>query len=346
MLCATACVTPKRVANLLVAAPQDRFENPIFKEIDTEAFYQDYPDHVTGNTLVNPFATRSVYLENAKIHLRIAELEPGDFLLDVKSEYDIKVETPKLRNHIQEAHTLTLVFTSNLTGYRPIERKGTIFLLHGYGTPKESLIPWAFTFAKNGYHAILVDLRGHGKSEGERIYFDTIQKTNIIHDNIGVFGWSYGSGVGIKWAARDPRIKTVVALGPYGAPKEAVEEVVRMSGIPIKRQLVLKALEVAHTRGLVDWEQASIFNILPEVHTPLFVIRGQHDRIASKEVVNRMIRLSPVRSKAMEIQHADHINISSFFHELEQPVLDWFEKKLSPSTSIAYSPTDVESRVR
>src|SRR5207244_1942766 len=47
----------------------------------------------------------------------------------------------------------------------------TVVLLHGYGVAQVARAPWAVRLAQEGWRCVLVDLRGHGKSTGRRIYF-------------------------------------------------------------------------------------------------------------------------------------------------------------------------------
>ena len=41
-------------------------------------------------------------------------------------------------------------------------------------------MPWALVLAKAGYRVVLVDLRGHGHSTGDRIYFGGIERTDLV----------------------------------------------------------------------------------------------------------------------------------------------------------------------
>ena len=51
--------------------------------------------------------------------------------------------------------------------------RGTVILLHGYGLAQFAMVPWAIRLAQSGWRCVLVDLRGHGKSTGKKVYFGT-----------------------------------------------------------------------------------------------------------------------------------------------------------------------------
>ena len=57
--------------------------------------------------------------------------------------------------------------------------RGTVILLHGYGLAQFSTAPWALRLAQEGWRCVLVDLRGHGKSTGERIYFSIVETNDL-----------------------------------------------------------------------------------------------------------------------------------------------------------------------
>src|SRR6202044_3916839 len=103
----------------------------------------------------------------------------------------------------------------------------TVFLLHGYGEARFSMLPWAFCLADDGWRCVLVDLRGHGESTGKRIYF-TVTETNDMEQLLGALaqdkelvqpvsamGESYGGVLALRWKTVDPRIHDVVAIAPY-----------------------------------------------------------------------------------------------------------------------------------
>lgn len=45
--------------------------------------------------------------------------------------------------------------------------KGTVILFHGYGSSRSDVIPEATAFYKMQYNILMIDFRGHGKSEGD-----------------------------------------------------------------------------------------------------------------------------------------------------------------------------------
>ena len=52
--------------------------------------------------------------------------------------------------------------------------RGTVFVLHGIRDSKESVRAWGERLASAGYRAVLVDLRGHGRSSGTFLSYGVV----------------------------------------------------------------------------------------------------------------------------------------------------------------------------
>lgn len=86
------------------------------------------------------------------------------------------------------------------------------------GLDQFSMLPWALRLAQDGWRCVLVDLRGHGKSTGRRIYFgtvetfdlaqllDTLEARGEAQAPVKVLGESYGAALALRWAVADPRV--------------------------------------------------------------------------------------------------------------------------------------------
>jgi pimeloyl-ACP methyl ester carboxylesterase len=117
---------------------------------------------------------------------------------------------------------------------RPV---GTVFLLHGYGLDHESMLPWAFWFGERGWQAVLVDLRGHGRSTGKSISFGPVEVAELrgllshlerkgrTPSPVIAMGVSYGATIALRWTASDPRLSSAIAIAPYARLGDAIENI-------------------------------------------------------------------------------------------------------------------------
>ncbi len=109
-----------------------------------------------------------------------------------------------------------------------------IVLSHGHGRSRSELLPHASFLHEAGYAVLTFDYRHRGESEGNEVAMGLSEQDDLLAAvdylagqpdvdarHIGVLGLSMGSVVALLVAARDPRIKTVVAECPY-ATAEAI----------------------------------------------------------------------------------------------------------------------------
>lgn len=117
--------------------------------------------------------------------------------------------------------------------------RGTIVVLHGVRLDKRSMMPVATLLADAGYRSVLVDLRGHGHSSGAYLTYgvvesrdgmqllDALESRGIELGPVGLHGFSYGGATAIHWAARDPRVRAVVAVAAFSSLRDVTRDYLR-----------------------------------------------------------------------------------------------------------------------
>lgn len=108
----------------------------------------------------------------------------------------------------------------------PGSNDAAVVLLHGAGSTRTAVLDHAAVLASRGYAALLVDGRGHGRSQGRAMDFgwygpqDVAGAASFLEglgvDRIGVVGLSMGGEEAVAAAGSDPRIGAVVAEGATG----------------------------------------------------------------------------------------------------------------------------------
>lgn len=221
--------------------------------------------------------------------------------------------------------------------------KGTLVLLHGIMMSKETMLPWAFLFAQEGYRVVVVDLRGHGHSTGEWMGYgaweaadlvqltDELQRRGLIVGKLGVFGISYGAVMAIHWAARDPRVTTVVALAPFSDPQKAIVEFAR-GALPHLSRLVTDAdLSVAETKAArmagFQWSDVSVVEATKRLKAPILFFHGEWDGWISPQHSAELLKVSPPGSRR-ELVTADHRVLAIRLDKIGPAATRWFDEKL------------------
>ena len=99
-----------------------------------------------------------------------------------------------------------------------------LIFVHGLGSNRSDLLDQAAVLAKEGYGALLFDLRAHGLSEGRQSSWGLTEVADVQAalafllaqpavdpDKIGIVGHSMGGAIAIRAAAQLPQIRLVVA---------------------------------------------------------------------------------------------------------------------------------------
>lgn len=213
--------------------------------------------------------------------------------------------------------------------------RGTVFLLHGYGLAQFSMAPWALRLAQEGWRCVLVDLRGHGRSDGKRIYYglcETHDLSRLLDEmargsppagRVAAMGESYGAALALRWQTVEPRLQTVVAMAPYASLSNSVLNVCHdyagwlPDGI-IKAGLRRLPVELGVPAGELDTT-----TVLARHPVTALFIAGAEDSIAPPADVAGLERLAAPGSQFMVVPHATHEALTYYFDDLTQPVLDW-----------------------
>ncbi|WP_258542429.1 alpha/beta hydrolase [Parvicella tangerina] len=231
------------------------------------------------------------------------------------TDYSLNVDTLILESH--DGHKLYGLWCDANTP----EVQGTILMIHGIGSCKDHFIPKAQWLANNGFNSVLVDLRGHGMSEGEYITygFNEVPDLKLFLDcmtlhhhanNIGVWGQSLGGAIGLQLMAADDRVKFGIIESTYCTFDEVVHDYsYRMFGVPLgwlNDYVIWRAQSVA---------QFDKTNINPEeackkVHQPILLVHGTaDDRIDITYGKRNFNALASENKEFVQIEGANHVNV-------------------------------------
>jgi pimeloyl-ACP methyl ester carboxylesterase len=122
----------------------------------------------------------------------------------------------------------------------------TIIFVHGLGGNRGNLLRQAEMLYPHGYGALLLDLRGHGDSDGTFTTFGYAEVADIQGavdylatrpeagaDRIGIVGASLGGAVVIRATARIPEIDVMVAESTYTSIEDNIADGVHgLTGLP------------------------------------------------------------------------------------------------------------------
>jgi len=278
--------------------------------------------------LLTNFPAQFVEVGPPPARLRYRVVEPAD--------YQFAMSATNWLEHGQRQFQFD--FHASLPGrpnpWTPAPR-GTIVLLHGWGVSQFAMLPWALRLAQDGWRCVLVDLRGHGKSTGKRIYFGTRETHDLTqlldalnHDGrlaapVDVVGESYGAALALRWETLEPRVQTVVAIAPYAGLSNAIVNISKDYASFVPKWLLRSG--IAHLPSLLKVPPAELdtTTVLSRHPVTALFIAGAEDKVAPPADVRRLHELASPDSKLIEVPGATHEAVTYFFPELLPPVSEW-----------------------
>jgi pimeloyl-ACP methyl ester carboxylesterase len=320
------CVTPQGLANRIAKAPNLQY-----------GFLPDKQWQKWSRMLFrtnDPFQYLTIPVGPPEAKLSVMELPAANYNVEVRTR--VVRQTNGTRDFVLEVVQKTNAVTA------PLKELGTIVLLHGYMMQKETMVPWAIVLAQAGYRVVLVDVRGHGQSTGQTFtagkyetadliqMLDYLTAQKLCDPSVGVLGHSFGADLALFWAARDLRVKTVVAIAPYNKPDEAIPRLAKALKWPISTNKLQQAIVLAEPKLGIKWSDWTAESALAGIQEPVLLIGGVRDIISPPQDLRLLKRAAPAGSQAILIPAADHFVIGYWFQELATPVKEWFQQHLPP----------------
>jgi len=321
------CTSPGKLARTVLQAPNQHIKIPAeFERL--------------GSILATNFLVERVAVGPPPATLELMVVEPG--------EYDAKMNstiTTHRRQSPKDTNRYDFNFTFNLSNFAPKSRpetndiRGTIFLLHGYGLDKETMMPWGLVLAKAGFRVVLVDLRGNGHSTGNQIYFGGIERTDLVQcldtlmqrricvGPVGALGISYGAVLALQWAAIDPRVQSVTAISPYPDPRIAVDRYLKTFAPNLTWRTDRKAAALVAAR-LAEFPDLATETAVRQIKHPILFVRGEKDEVCLREDLSNFQAAAAPGSEVTEVPHADHLVTGMCISQLRDPATDWFHRQL------------------
>lgn len=222
--------------------------------------------------------------------------------------------------------------------------RGTVFVLHGIRDRKDSVLGFGKLLAAGGYRAVLVDLRGHGRSSGDWLTYGVVEsrdlkqlaewleRERLLASPLGAYGASYGGAVALQWAALDPRVRAVVTVATFASAREEVSDYIRSlapRGLP-PEVTIGQAFRKATLLTSAPLDRANPVEAIQKTQAACLLLHGKAD---ARIPVRHALELSAAgrgHSRLLVLEGEDHDTIFADRQGvIARETLAWFDRWLA-----------------
>jgi hypothetical protein len=179
--------------------------------------------------------------------------------------------------------------------------RATAVLVHGLGDSLESYADSGAFLHRRGHTVLLLDLRGHGGSEGRyttlggreredvRAALRELRERGLGARGFVLLGASMGAVSALRAAAEEPDVRAVIAEAPYDDYRRTIAHHARLYyGLPAWLPLLPAAVAVAEWRAGFDADEVSAVEAARRARgAALFIVDGADERMP-EAVVRRV----------------------------------------------------------
>ena len=216
---------------------------------------------------------------------KAAERQVIDYLVDKHVDYDVVYDARDFGLPAPDSLTLKAADGFGIFAYEvcPKQPKGVVICLSGIENPSvTAFYGHAAEFYKANVATIMPDLRGHGKSDGNRICLayeearDVKAVTDYIKSNakykdvpVIVLGVSMGGAVAIRSIGENKDIDGLIALSAFSSLEDFLQA---------SREAFLPMIPAEQLAGITRQVVKEKYGVDSSVSSPLYALRGLNNR--------------------------------------------------------------------
>jgi pimeloyl-ACP methyl ester carboxylesterase len=204
---------------------------------------------------------------------------------------------------------------------------GALLLMHGIRGDRRQMLPVARRFARDGFAVLMFDFQAEGESDGDRISIGFREsddaraaleflKRSAPGEKVGAIGNSMGGAAALlEPAPLDVDALVLEAVYPTIEQATAARISLHLGSIAgglgrsLGRPLTPLLLWQLRFRLGIGSEQLRPVDAVKEVHAPVFVLIGDHDRFLPVEEGRRIFDAAPEPKELWIVPGADHESI-------------------------------------
>ena len=194
----------------------------------------------------------------------------------------------------------------------------TVIILHGWGANAEDMLPLAVPFHGAGCNVLLLDARGHGRSDRDTFAslprfaedvgaaMDWVrEKADDQGDGMVLVGHSVGAGAVLLEASRRQDVAAVISISAFGHPEWMMRRYLQRSHLPRP----LHGLVQTYVQWLIGhrFKDIAPLSTIRRVDCPVLLVHGEEDATVPIDDAEHLVAVSG--AELLRIAGAGHDSV-------------------------------------
>jgi uncharacterized protein len=222
------------------------------------------------------------------------------------------------------------------------KNKKIVIIVHGYNLAFPRSLQFMEMFCKEGFNVLIIDQRGHGRSDGKYATYGYYEKYDLdlwvqwvierVGEEavIGLHGQSMGGATALEYVLINKYVKFIIADCPYSdAWKLMKHQFTKINHVPMFPCAFITNFNLKR-KAKFSFKDISPISSIKDKDIPIMFIHGSEDNFVPTYMSEEMFNIKQGYKKLLIVEGAAHANAYATNKELyEKEVNSFIEEVLN-----------------